>query len=417
MAEQNKKEEKKKGSIVGALLIVILTLILVPSIILGGMYFFNKDFQMTFNSVMVNAPGGVGEYFASFPTRAEQEQQVFDIAEYMVSINEDRAMDKLKVMKQQDKAVYDEIIRTMIRINPNKTKTVLEMIRQSELSSDILLATLDGITSEKNEEIQADANYFASLLLPTAIEELKDRINASVNGHKEVSLIVEQLETELAARLLNQLDAEDRTLIMDLLSTDKSKAINTYNANQASKLSELMNNAQIYKTEAPSKLLGIIGDTNTYNTYDLSILYRELGPKLSGQVLAQVTDETFIYGLISQMKENEIIVNGEDNFTEDVLKSLKIYKEFDDNVRELTNIYENMGSDKVAEMVKRLIRNSSEPSVYNLSNGDVIIVSDEMLALKVLDNFSDKKVSEILGNLDDSLASDISRKMAMPSIN
>ena len=117
--------------------------------------------------------------------------------------------------------------------------------------------------------------------------------------------------------------------------------------------------------------------------------------------------------IINSIKENQVLENGNDLITNDILKSLKIYKDFDDNIKELSDIYQMMSSEKVSALIKNMMRNSAEPTVYTLDNGENIVLTDEDIALSLLRSFSQKKVGEILSLLDSNLSSDLSRKMTL----
>jgi hypothetical protein len=73
-----------------------------------------------------------------------------------------------------------------------------------------------------------------------------------------------------------------------------------------------------------------------------------------------------------------------------------------------------MQSEEVAGMLKTLITNSALPQVYVLDSGDVITISDEMLAYEVLRSFDDTTIAEIIGYFESSLASEVSKKLAIP---
>jgi flagellar motility protein MotE (MotC chaperone) len=68
-------------------------------------------------------------------------------------------------------------------------------------------------------------------------------------------------------------------------------------------------------------------------------------------------------------------------------------------------------------MIQRMIRNSTVPQLYELENGETIIISDEDIALELLSRFDPTRVGELLSNFDDTLASDISRKLTLPRNN
>ena len=409
-------EEKKKGVNKKTILILLVIILVIPGAALFGVYQLNDQFKMTANNILSNVPGPVGSYFDSFPTQAETQEQMRQIAEYILDIDVSRAVDKLTLLETEDAAAYDEIVKIMLRINPNATKNILEEIRSSNIQKDIVLSTLESINEEKGQEVLDKAAYLANLSLPTAIEEMAFIISSSVNGHKELASVFDVMDVKQAAKLMEQLENDDYNKVMNLLTANKGSLIRTEIANAKVRANELENISDIYLTEEIPKLADLIGSENNYSMDELAQIYKNLGVIKAGKVLAQVNNDEFTYKLIGTIKEKEILENNEDKITQDMLKSLKIYKEFDDNVIELSNVYVKMSSDKDAEIIKKMIRNSSAPQEYDLENGDKIIITDEELAMAILEQFTQKKLGEILALLDDTLSSEISRKMTIPQI-
>lgn len=409
-------EEKKKGDGVKTILILLVIILVIPGAALFGVYQLNDQFKMTANNILSNVPGPVGSYFDSFPTQAETQEQMRQIAEYILDIDVSRAVDKLTLLENEDAAAYDEIVKIMLRINPNATKNILEEIRSSNIQKDIVLSTLESINEEKGQEVLDKAAYLANLSLPTAIEEMAFIISSSVNGHKELASVFDVMDVKQAAKLMEQLDNDDYNKVMNLLTANKGSLIRTEIANAKVRANELENISDIYLTEEIPKLADLIGSENNYSLDELAQIYKNLGVIKAGKVLARVNNDEFTYKLIGTIKEKEVLENNEDKITQDMLKSLKIYKEFDDNVIELSNVYVKMSGDKVAEIIKKMIRNSSAPQEYDLENGDKIIITDEELAMAILEQFTQKKLGEILALLDDTLSSEISRKMTIPQI-
>ncbi len=409
-------EEKKKGGGAKTIIILLVILFVVPGLALFGVYQLNDQFRLTANRILSMAPGPVGSYFDSFPTQEESQEQMRQIAEYILDIDVNRAVDKLTILETEDPKAYDEIVKIMLRINPNATKNILEEIRSSNIKQDVVLSTLDTINEEKGQEVLDQAAYLSNLSLPTAIEEMSFIMSGSVNGHKELASIFDAMDVKQAAKLMEQLSKDDYNKVMNLLTANKGSLIRTEIANAKVRANELENISDIYLTEEIVKLADLIGNENNYSMAELAQIYKNLGVIKAGKVLALVNNDDFTYKLIGTIKEKEILENNEDKITQDMLKTLKIYKEFDDNVIELSNVYAKMSSDKVSEIIKKMIRNSSAPQEYDLTNGEKIIITDEELALSILDQFTQKKIGEILSYLDDTLSSEISRKITIPQI-
>lgn len=100
--------------------------------------------------------------------------------------------------------------------------------------------------------------------------------------------------------------------------------------------------------------------------------------------------------------------------TPDLLKSLKIYKEFDDNVLELKEVYSKMDLTRVVSIVRNMMLNASPSEVYELNNGQSITISDEDLILEILTSFPRDRIAQILSSLDQTLSSELTRKLALP---
>lgn len=147
---------------------------------------------------------------------------------------------------------------------------------------------------------------------------------------------------------------------------------------------------------------------------DLAVIYKALGPKKSGEVLAKSNNESFVFDLVAKMKANELLIGGQDLITPDLLKSLKIYKEFDDNVLELIDVYSKMDMNRVIAIVRNMMLNASPSEIYELNNGQLITISDEDLILEILTSFPRDKIAQILSSLDQTLSSELTRKLALP---
>lgn len=409
----DKKEDvkKKKG---GGCLVVLLILFLTPLLAISALYFFNKDFKMSINGLMSNVPGPVGSYFEKFPTRAEEMEQIRLVADFMLTLDESRAVDKLLILQKDDRNAYDDVIKDMLRMNPNKTRTILEAIRAATVNKDALSNTVSGIETEKQDNTKSEAAYITGLPSNAAVEEVEKIIADGINGHRNAAEIFEHVDDDVAVGILYQLDQVDRNKILAALSEKKALSIkNAYSAKQR-RISDLEQIALVYSSESPSKLIDIIGNTGTYTLDDLAVIYKGLGAKKAGEVLAKSSDEGFVFDLVAKMKANELLGLGRDLLTPDILKSLKIYREFDDNVGELIDVYAKMDINRVVSIVKNMMLNASPSQTYVLDNGQIISISDEDLILEILTSFPRDKIAAILSSLDQTLSSELTRKLALP---
>lgn len=416
MAKKTNQTEKGLG--IGKILMVIfMVFIITPIIIVGIIYYTNDNFKLEANKVLVVLPGPLGEHFKSYPTKTELDKQKVSIAKYLVEIDNNRAIDKLKLIKNDDEVLYNDIIKLMIKLNSNKTKVIMDEIRNNLVKKDILLRTVEQIDVEKEKEIVDKAKYFENLSPITAINEIEADIEENKIAYSELAKIFENIKKENAANLLKYMDEVKRDKIIDNFGYDEKKRemkvlLSTMNDTE----SKLKHAAEIYSTENPEKLVSIIGNTGTYKIDDLAVIYREIGVIKGAQILSKLNDDNFVHELVNEVKEREILLNNEDMLTDDLLKAYKVYRDFDKNVNELTSIYEKMDDKQIAELIKRMIRNSTSSKTYTLNNGENISISDEDLALTILRKFNERKLASVLSNLDNNLASDVTKKLSLPNL-
>lgn len=416
MANKTNQTEKELG--IGKILLIVLTVfIITPILIVGVIYYTNDNFKTEANKYLVSLPGPIGSYFNTFPTKIELDSQKITIAKYLVEIDTNRASDKLVLIKNEDEVLYNEIVKIMLKVKPNKTKSIVDEVRKSLMKKDVLARTIEQIDTEKKTEIVDSAKYFEKLSTITAIREIEDSLESGEMTYLELGNIFENMKNENAVNLLRYLNDDTKNRIINNFTFDEKKQeikilLNTMNDNEL----KLKNAAEIYSTENPEKLVSIIGNSDTYKIDDLALIYKNIGVIKGSQILAKVEDENFVHELVNSIKEKEILISDEDLLTEDILKAYKVYRDFDKNIADLTLIYEKMSDSQIAELIKRMIRNSGNPQNYHLSNGEVISISDEDLAFSILKKFSDRKVASILTNLDNNLASEITKELSLPNL-
>lgn len=414
MAEDNKKDQKKKkGGGFKVVLVLLLFFIIIPGIALASFYFLNETFMYRLNAALSDAPI-VGTYFDSIPTRQEKEEQIQSIAEYFLEISSDRAVDKLILIKTDEQSMYDDIIKIMLQKDPNSTKLILEDIRDKQRRGDAVSTTLDEILQDRDTDLTERAQELESIPFANLREELYKIINDGLNGYSRLASILEQMDSVKAFEMLSLLDQVDADLVLDAMDQTYKLKITQEKNKDISNTQKLISLSEIYSSKDADELVDILSNTNTYSVDELSIIFKEIGIVKTGEILAKADNDTFVNEVISEMKNNEVLENGEDLITKDILKSLKIFKDFDDNILQLTNIYSTMQSKDIATILKGLLINGALPQVYVLDSGDIITITDEDLAYRVLKNFDDKTIAEIIGYFEDSLASEVSKKLTVP---
>lgn len=398
------------------IIIAIVLILVIPALILFGLYQFVTPFHDMVNDIMRTAPGPIGDYFNSMPTSAETEAQLGKIAAYILELEPDRAVDKLSVIRAEDRAIYDSLIKAMIRLEPNRTEDLIDALRNNSLREDVVLDTLQAISDEQTEYLKSRADYLASLTTLSALREVQNTLDDEVDAHRTVASIFEHLSDSKVVAITGQLYASDVDKIYGFMPSERVLDLKSLVEKNKLVTDALSQEAQILKAKDAKSLAQTIGNTNNYSIDQLVDIYQTIGPKRAGEVLAQVEDDVFVSDLTKAIVNRQLLDNGYDNFSEDMIKSLNIYSEYDDNLNELVAIYEKVEESKTAEMIKSLYWNSENVKNYTLSNGDSITITDAQLAMDLLRSFSAKKIASILSYLDNSISTEISTKLALPDL-
>lgn len=405
---EEKKENKKKSGGMGCL-VMALVLILTPILVLVGMYFLSHNFRLYANNALGALPGGLGDYFSSQPTRSDELQQVRKVADFLMSLDDKRAMDKLKLIKSKDRRIYDDLVKEMVRLNPNRTKTIIEALRQSD-TPDLLNDVLSEINSERAEEVKAKSQSLASLSDDVAKEEVL-RLVQDLHGYEKVAEYVELMDVDKAMNILYRLGSEDRNRILSLLTEPKATAIRDAYSGFQKRNQELEQIASIMKRE---NIENVGNAFEEYPDEDKVVLLRKMGPRVAGRTLAFLKDSNLALDLISKVKSAEMLEKGKDEITTDMVNSLKVYRDYADKIKELVDVYLKMDSGKISQIVNDVILNPEPPKIYRLNNGDNIEISNEDILLEILRRFPEKRLAEVLSKLDDKLSAEMTIKLALP---
>lgn len=396
------------------LLITILIVLIVPVLVLTALYFTVAPFRDIANDVFSGIPGPVGETFRNQPNEEEIKEQLSVVSDYLLKADTEKAVDKLVITESSDKRTFDLLIADMNRLDPNRTSMLLNEIRKRKLSVSPIASTIEKIQEEEDENNKMDADLISGLNIYSQVEAIKKILDEEQNSHRRVAKILEKLEEKTATDILYNLKETDRDLIIKELDSKKALDYKKKIYETKEKTNDMTNTARLLKDKNVAELAPIIGQSSAYTTDELIAIYREFGPKKAGEVLAKINDDNFTNTILEGIRDAEILEHKTDIFTENLITSLNIYREYDDKMDRLVSTYKEMEEKRVAETVKTLYWSTGISKTYYLKNGEEITISDEDLALDLLRSFPPKKIAAILSHLDNRIASDIFTKLALP---
>ncbi len=397
-------------------LLTIAIILLLLALIGTALYNFVSPFRDIANTTLGALPGPIGERFSKLPTAAETEQQVERVANYLLSLPDERIIDKLLAIKAEDEAIYQDVIKIMLRAEPRRAERVLENIRQSDLEDNILLSELQKIDDELSESNKEHAQFILSLNRVSAIADIKTILDEEVDGTAKVAAIFEHLPDDVVVDIVKHLRADDVNAIYQNMPQKRVLLIKELIEKGNLSVRVLKQTATLLATKKPIELVDVLGNEDTYNMKQLATIYQELGPVIGGAVLSKIRDDAFTTKLTNAIVDSQMLEKNDDFFSDDLLKSLNIFREYDDNLSELAKVYKEADESKIADIIKRLYWNSENVKVFTLKNGEHIELSDKQLAIDLLKSFTPKKIAAILSYLDNSISTEISTELVLPDL-
>ncbi|WP_069649609.1 hypothetical protein [Caloranaerobacter ferrireducens] len=409
-------KEKNSGNKIITIVIVIFLILTIPIGVFATIYYKVDSFRTLVNNQLKDAPGFVGEYFSSYPTEEEIEAKKMFLIEYFNKIDINSAADKLYIIKKDDNKLYNEIVKLMNSKYPSKTVDIIKLIRDMELRKDLLFSLYDEIQKEEQDNIKKEAERLQKMDSYLALKEIKEKINSSTDEQDKVAYIINNMDDKKVVEILYYLGDDERKLILSKLSSidkDKMYILKSYLLEKEMKYEEFKNLAKIYEGKNSYEAYKILGNTEKYSISDLAKIYINLSLEKAADILKYSGDKDFVEELFYNIRHEELLTGSKENITIKLSQIIDYIKEYEEKLNNLVLIYEKMDAKDVANIIEKLIVNDKELTALKIDSISYYTVSDSKLAIDILRRLKKTTVSEVLKNLNDRKAAEITRKLAL----
>lgn len=407
----NLQENEKKGFLKG-LFIVIIAFLFIPIATMIMMYFTNEKFQYTTNNFLTILPGSLGGYFKALPTKEEKENIKLQVAKYYITLEEDRLLDKLLIIKGEDLELYNDLLILLSRENPIKMKDVKEELRKVQLQSDLLNRVLEEMEEDKKEKINGYIEYYTSLKLPETISELERTFKNGEIKSEELARFFEEIPKEESAKYLYYLD---NALVEDIkfqIKNNNLKDIEKEIEVLKSKENQLKQLAKTYEKESLKVQFEDLGNANRFSTKDLAIIYKNISIKNAGRILSEVEDNDFITSLYEEINILEKLNREELDTTTYIAETLKIYQNYYEKVEELGEIYKKISLQELVDVIEGMVTSNRTFKKYTIALEEIIFTR-ENLAIDILRRLPSKRAAEVLEILKVERRIDLTQKFIL----
>lgn len=408
--EGSKKKKKWKAK-----LILIFVLIIIPLSILTFMYFNNKSFNTRANNLLSKLPGKLGYKFANSDDKDNEYKKEY-LANYLLSLDPDAAVDKLYIIKKEDEKLYAEIIRNMNANSPTKTGEIITMVRNREQSKDLLSSMCDEIEKGKEKEFMDEINRLENQDLLITIKEVTNRIENDKDFKDNLSEVFSLMNEDRVVDILYYLDESYEDEILYSLKSDKKSSIESKLLDKRAKYLRLADLARLYEVKPIEIAVEEIGNTDTYNMNELGIIYKNLSVLKSAEILSKINDDEFIQELFNVIRREEELSGEEESITTEISKTIQFMTEYNEKINDLVTVYEKMSPDKVAKIVEKMMDNDTTVTQLEIFSEPAYEISDSSIVIDVLSRMKNKALSNIMNYISTDKASKLTQMLAEPQI-
>ena len=361
------------------------------------------------NKFLSGLPGKRVDIFSH--SYKQDKEELKKIAKYYITLDEDRIVDKLLIIKGEDEQLFNDLIILMGRENTGKMEKVKESLLTPKFKKNPFKRILAEIDRENKEKIDNIQKYYMSLNLAEAIREIERTHAINEITVDELAKLFEKLKPEQTAKYLFYLDEELQGQIKHRLPgralRNIEKKLEKLKNNQA----RLLELASIYENKATEEAVSELGNFDRYNAEQLAFIFKNLTLNKSSKILSNVEDNDFISILLNEIKYLEELQKDKKNISSIIMRGITIYKNYAEKVNELTAIYQKTDVKELTEMFRIMLGRNKVYKKYTLDDSEEIIFTEEQLAIDILNKLKTDTVAEILENLKENDRILLSKKL------
>ena len=415
--EENEYEEVAGKSSVKKVLLIIF--VVIPIIIVTLLYFFNSNFKSSANNILKKVPI-VKNIVGSFPTEEELADREQTIAKhYIEDLDIKGAADKLYIVKKEDDKLYRSLIARMDKLSPEKTKLILEEVRNLELRKDLVTNLYEDVEDEKTINIEELTAKLEAMNTRVAVEEIN---RGDIVTEEDFMKTLVYMNDEAAVDILYYLDGGARSNILFKLSNE--------NMNRKKELQNLLSQkrvdeeelnftavkmAQMYSVKKPEESIEEIGNEDEYSLDLLARVYMNLPPARSAEILINSgpEDQEFLTDLFANIRQKEELLGMEESIGVDINNIMAFLKEYNEKVDDLTEVYDKMEEEPTARTLEQLLQNKEEITVFTIDEQEGYKLSDYTVAIDIMKRLKNNKLAKIFGYMTPEQKAQITKILAV----
>lgn len=393
--EEDEEEDGKKKN---RLPLYILIAFLMSGII---MYFVSSDFKKATNGILSKVPV-VGSMFEDKKVEKTKDQRVEELASYYLTMDVDRAVDKLIAIKKDDKKLYEEIISEMIIQSQKQGAIIKSSIEEKEKKKDLLQEAYDSMEKEKLSELQNLAKEYNSQGLIFALKDFQNRFLSNYD-FEEAALLLENLKPDFSAKILYHMNSSIAPEIENGLKSSYKKDVEREKRKYEEFLRKNQSKAQVYSKKDVEIAAKELSNQENFAVQDLSVIFSNMDYLAAAKILNEFEDKDYVKQVLDGVKETQDInstITAMAGQSEAIAKSMKIYGNFEKDVDKLKKAYEKMDALSLANMIVQMgTHKPIKSNEYKIDDTRSFKITEEDMMIVALKKMKPDFLSQVIKSI------------------
>ncbi len=412
-------KDKKKNNKKLLIIAIPVALLMIVAVTFFIVYTFNPKVKNYANGFFEKMPvvSGFMENSAvkkesQNQTEQEIEAQKRALGKYYISLDLDRTVDKLLLLKEQDKKFYREMIQIMRNIDGNYVQGIIQEIGIRDMEKDTFKSEMESMKLEKIEEKSELAKNYSKLGIYETIKTVENKIRSLEIDSEYAAGVLEFLKPSYCARVMYYMDAEIADAIKLHLKQDFLQEIEKETLSYEKFLDKMKGKAGEYDGKDRVKAQKQLSNEELYSKEEVANIMLFLNPMQSGKILSEFENEAYKNEVIKELVELKKL-NEQDDM-QDIYVMINIMSEYKNRVLELTKTYKTMSPKQVAEIANQMTGSNQIYKEYIVGDKKIKITEEELF-IEILNNLEPKFLSEMFVELGISKSAELTRKMGLPN--
>lgn len=248
-------------------------------------YIINPKFKVAADKAMGEMPlissiAGIGD------SAEDIEAQKRDLAEYYLSLDEERIIDKLMLLKKQDKGLYKEIVQLMKDDDFELTQDILSEIKLKEMKKNTLRREVEGMKREKAGDISEKAKYYSKVGLLQTVRDIEDDIRSLEIDSTYAASLLQEMKAKYAARVIYYIDADIRDAVETNLKGEAAQKISREMLSFEKYIEEMDSMTMLYADKEYRQASLELEDKEKFKAEDVAYIIANMDVVQAGKILA-----------------------------------------------------------------------------------------------------------------------------------